>query len=122
MSETEDLIEQFQNLNIEQKQLIKDLIQELTITNNNNNTTNQQNTNSNHRNRRNRIPNSNFISSDRTTLAIGDRVQVLSTRKTGSYGGDIATVVKFNKKYVAIQLVKNDSRTQRDSKYLLFLP
>jgi len=120
MNEAEDLIQQFRNLNINQKQLIRDIVQELTSANENNNedSINQQENNNTRRNVR--IPRDDFISSDGTPLAIGDKVQILSTRKTGRYG-DTATIVKFNKKYVAIELDRNNSITQRDSKYLRYL-
>ena len=117
MDETEDLVRQFEGLNIEQQQLVRDLIREITSNNNN------IETNTDHRNqqeRPNRTPNDRFISSDGTALAIGDKVQILTTRKTGRYG-DTATIIKFNRKYVAVQLDRNNSITQRDSKYLIYL-
>lgn len=110
MSSDDELIELFQRLNIEQRQLIRDVIEEIINTE----TTEVRTT------QRDRITNPQFVSSDGTELAIGDRVQILSTRKTGRYG-DFATIVKFNKKYVAIILEKNQSQTQRDSKYLRYI-
>jgi len=118
MDETEDLVRQFEGLNIEQRQLVRDLIREITANNNN------TETNTDHRNQdeqRDRFPNNKFISSDGTALSVGDKVQILTTRKTGRYG-DTATVIKFNRKYVAVKLDRNNSITQRDCKYLLYLP
>lgn len=67
-----------------------------------------------------RKPNFNFISANNCPLSIGDRVELLTTRVTGR-SGDLAIVIKFNKKYVAVELVHNKAVTQRASKFLAFI-
>ena len=120
MNEAEELIQQFRNLNINQQQLIRDIVQELTSANEDTDVNNTNQQDRDHTPRNTRIPRNDFVSSDGTPLAIGDKVQILSTRKTGRHG-DTATVVKFNKKYVAVELDRNNSLTQRDSKYLRYI-
>ena len=116
MNEAEELLQQFQNLSITQRQLVKDIVQELS----NNNENNDEAYTDIQERVQTRIPREDFVSADGTPLAIGDKVQILSTRKTGRYG-DTATVIKFNKKYVAVELDRNRSITQRDSKYLRYI-
>jgi len=115
MSNTEEIIRKFRNLNIHQQQLIDDLINEI------NNTNKEATVNTNTRSSANgdREPNYNFISSNGVALAVSDRVRLLNTRKTGRIG-DFATVTKFGKKYVAVELERNGSYTQRASKYLVY--
>ena len=107
MSNTESFIEKFQNLSISQKKLVTSLIEEIA-------TNNQQDTVDTNAHKE---PNPRFISSNGIELAKGDRVRVLTSRKSGNQG-DIATVQKFNKLYVAIKLIKNRTITQRASKHL----
>ena len=102
-----DLVQRIEKLSIHQKQLVSDLIDEIT-NNSEDNTDNKE---------RKRIGNPHFVTPNGTALAIGDTVKVLSNRKTGKHG-DLATIIKFNKTLVAIQLQKNGSHTQRASKYL----
>ena len=109
MSDTESFIEKFQNLNITQKRLVTDLIEEITSNNQQENTPIQPN--------QLRVINPKFVSFNGIQLAIGDKVRILNNRKSGKHG-DIGTVNKFNKIYVAIKLSKNRSITQRASKHL----
>ena len=116
MNEINSIIDKFEKLNIRQQQIVSDLIEELN---------NQQETDTDQqipirRGNTDRRENHNFISSNGQPLAIGDRVQLLTTRKTGRRG-ELARVTKFNKLYVAIRLERNDSITQRASKYLKFI-
>lgn len=114
MSDVEELIRKIQALNIQQRRTVSDLIETIT-------------SNETHipvsspsvlvSRRSDRITNNRFISSKGHPLAIGDKVRILNNRKTGK-SGDTATVLKFNKKYVALSLDKNRSYTQRDAKNL----
>lgn len=108
MSGIDDFIQKFNNLNISQQRLVSDLVEEITTKNE------EQNVVPTSVNRR---PNHKFISSNNIPLAIGDRVRVLNSRKTGKHG-DTAIVKKFNKLYVAIELDSNGSITQRAAKNL----
>ena len=67
-----------------------------------------------------RKPNHHYISEDGVPLAIGDRVEIRTTRKVGREG-DIAQVQKFNRKYVAVTILRSGESTQRVSKYLRYL-
>ena len=51
---------------------------------------------------------------------IGDKVRILNNRKTGKKG-DIAHITKFNKKFIALKLDKNNSYPQRESKNIEFI-
>ena len=102
----DDLIERIKALNINQKELVSKLIDEIT-----------SDTVKTAPILTNQIVNHNLPTKEGTPLAIGDRVRILNNRKTGK-NGDIATIVKFNKIYVAIKLDKNRSHTQRSSKNL----
>ena len=112
MSDIDDLIQKIRNLNLQQQQLVTNIVDEIASSNTVP-TTHQVA-------RVSRAPNHAFISSNGLALSIGDRVRVLSSRKTGKYG-DTATIIKFNKTLVAIELHKNRSQTQRASKYLELL-
>ena len=107
MSDTQDIIERFQDLNINQQLQVANLISSFT-------TNNQRNSSEE------RVPNSRFVSSNNVPLAIGDTVRILNNRKTGKQG-DLAIVDKFNKLYVAIKLKKNNSIAQRAPKYLEYI-
>ena len=114
MSDVEELIRKVQALNIQQRQTVSDLIEAITS----NKAPIPVSSPSVLASRRsNRITNNQFISSKCHPLAIGDKVRILNNRKTGK-SGDTATVLKFNKNYVALSLDKNHSYTQRDSKNL----
>ena len=116
MESTEAFIAKFEALSIKQQQLVTEIVDELTENHSiGSKEDNKEHTNA-HR-RINRSANHNFISSNGIPLAIGDRVKLLSTRKTGKKG-DTAEIIKFNKLYVAVKLEKNRSVTQRASKYL----
>ena len=67
-----------------------------------------------------RWPNHNFISKYGVPLAVGDRVEIQTTRKVGREG-DIAEVDQFNRQYVAVTLLESGKSTQRTSKYLKFI-
>ena len=118
MENINDVITKLRNLNLDQQQLVAQLITEISATNTTNTPSSTQNSDKHFSNKRNANP--HFISSNGVALAIGDKVRILSNRKTGKYG-DLAEVIHFNKKYVAIQVVRNQSNTQRASKYLEFV-
>ena len=110
MDKLDDVIESLKQLRVDQQHLVSNLIEELST----NNQTRYISANNN------RIPNSSFISNNNIPLSIGDTVRVLNSRKTGKEG-DNATILKFNKLYVAIRLTKNGSITQRASKNLEYI-
>ena len=107
MDDIEELVQKIYSLNIQQQQLVTDLVDEISASNQ----LSPQPP---------RHCNNNFRSSNGTSLTIGDKVKILSSRKTGKYG-DTAVIIKFNKTLVAIELEENKSRTQRASKYLELL-
>lgn len=135
-NEEEDIIARLQNLTIHQRRIIREIIEELegnTPPSAERETQDQQGTAAPIREARDstlgpnsgirrlaRQPNFAFISSDGTALALGDRVRILTTRRTGR-AGDIAVITQFNRSYVAIKLLRNDSPTQRASFNLVFI-
>ena len=118
MDNINEVIDKLQNLKLDQQQLVVKLINEISATNTDTKASASRNTSDCIRNERERNP--NFKSTNGVSLAIGDRVRVLSNRKTGKQG-DLAKVIKFNRIYVAIELERNQSRTQRASKYLEYI-
>ena len=118
MDNINEVISKLHNLKLEQQQLVAKLITEISASNQDYKA--PSNRKRNDRNKSKRYENPHFISSNGVALAIGDKVRILSNRKTGKYG-DLAEVIHFNKKYVAIQVVRNQSNTQRASKYLEFV-
>ena len=122
MTDLEDLISKISTLSINQQRIVAEVVDEIR----------QENANSGAAIRGTEIgpntgvrllprePNQKFISSNKVKLAIGDRVEVLTTRKTGREG-DIAEVTVFNRLYVGIRLLGNGAKTQRASKYLRFI-
>ena len=112
MSNIDELVQKIRNLNLQQQQLVTNLVDEIASSDTSDTlSTRTQVT------QVTRTQNVFFVSSNGAALSIGDKVRVLNTRKTGKHG-DIATIVKFNRTLVAIQLRKNKSHTQRASKYL----
>ena len=106
MSEIDELIAKTRKLSIHQRQLVLNLIDELT--------TKQDQGRINNRERNTTDRESNrFTCSKGRSLKIGDRVLILNNRKTGKRG-DTARITKFNKTLVALVLDKNGSYTQRD--------
>ena len=89
----DNLIERIKSLNIHQKQLLSKLIDKIASDTNNNTSTRSVS----------RVANPHFVTSKGISVAIGDTFQVLNNRKTGK-NGDIVTIVKFNKTFIAIQL------------------
>lgn len=104
MSDIEELVKKIESLNLQQRRTVSDLIESIIA----NEAPPRSPT---------RITNPLFTSANGFHLAIGDRVVILNNRKTGK-AGDTAVVLKFNKKYVALSLEKNQSHTLRDAKYL----
>ena len=121
--EIDQLVQRIQKLDLNQQRIINELIDELIEDTNNVKTDNARGTvvgpNTGIRTQR-KLPNHNFISKDGVPLSVGDRVEVLTTRKVGR-SGDIAQIDQFNKKYVAITILASGRSTQRDSKYLNFI-
>ena len=116
MDQTEELIKKLQNLSIEQQQLVNELIDELSNKSKNKSPPKVSSINSNLAISKSALR----TSSNGVLLKIGDKVRILNNRKTGKVG-DLATVLKFNKKYIALQLDRNGSHTQRDPKHLEFV-
>ena len=116
MPHVDDIIEKFQRLNLEQKHLVEQLIDEIS----HNPDTLQHTPVTTRHTSEERRGNSSFISANGIALAPGDKVRIITSRKTGK-SGDIATITKFNKKFVAVKLDRNGSDTQRASKYLEFI-
>ena len=119
MNDINDVIAKLRKLNLEQQEQVAHLINDISESNHKKNQSATRKANSHERTTRDANP--HFISSNGIALARGDKVRVLSNRKTGKYG-DIATVLRFNKTYVAIQLERNRSNTQRAPKYLEYIP
>ena len=110
MRDISSIIEKFNNLNIEQQQLVSNIIEEITVSNQNH--TNVTNTP--------RTANHGFISNNNISLSIGDKVKLRTSGKTGKRG-NTARVHKFNKLYVAIKLENNGSITQRAARKLEYI-
>ena len=115
MSSIDDIAQKFQHLNIDQKQIVTKLIEELSAKpyNNSPSTTNLHHTGIN----RSIEHDNKFISASGKTLATGDTVQILTNGRTGKTG-DSATIQRLNKKYVAVKLHRNSSTTHRAAKNL----
>ena len=117
------LIERIQKLDLNQRRIINELIDELADEPQNRSNRAVRGTavaaNVGIRTQP-RVPNHNYISANGVPLSIGDRVEIKTSRKVGR-SGDIAEVSKFNKKYVAITVLSSGRSTQRDSKYLDFI-
>lgn len=105
----DELIEQIQNLTIQQQQLVTDLVQELQRSNNPNENTATALYKSDTTVSR--------VDCDGNRIVVGDKVEILTTRRTG-HRGDTATVVKFTREYTTVQLDRNGSETNRMSKHL----
>ena len=117
----DDLIQRIHQLDINQKRIISELVDELVDEDRSASTARGAAVAPNIGIRTQpRRQNHNFISGNGTPLAIGDRVEILTTRKVGR-AGDIAEVQKFNKKYVAVTILASGRSTQRDAKYLDFI-
>ena len=118
--EIDQLISRISKLDLNQQRIISELVDELTE----DNSAEKRRAHSIGPNvgvhSQPRIPNHNFISEDGIPLAVGDRVEIQTTRTVGKYG-DIAEVTKFNKSYIAISVLRNGRNTQRASKYLKFV-
>ena len=111
MSDTEDLIRKIQKLSIHQKQIVINLVEDLSTKENQFQSTERVTTSQDKSK-----PPSNTTSNG-VKLSTGDKVCILNNRKTGK-AGDIVTIIKFNKKYIALQLDRHGSYTHRDHKYL----
>ena len=116
----DQLISRISKLDINQQRIISELVDELAEDSKNGGTRGHTIAPNTGARARPRVPNYNFVSKDGTPLAVGDRVQIQTSRKTGKYG-DIAEVTQFNKSYVAITILDTGASTQRASKYLQFL-
>ena len=107
--EHNELIEKLQSLSIEQQQLVQDLVDQLVKTNDDNrDTVNATYTSE---------TNIDRIDNQGNTLSIGDKVEILTTRRTG-IRGDTAVIVKFTRRFTEVKLDRNGSPTHRRSKYL----
>ena len=67
-----------------------------------------------------RQPNLAFRDSIGLPLALGDRVSINNMRRTGT-AGDLAEIVKFNRIYVAVKVLRTGSSIQRSSANLTFI-
>ena len=116
MPNLDDIVAKLKTLSLDKQHQVEHLIDQLhsPVDNNINNTTTETSA-------RNETENTNFISSNGIALAIGDRVKILTNRKTGKIG-DKAKVIHFNKIFVAVKLDKNSSITRRASKNLKHIP
>ena len=111
MSNIDDIVKNFQRLNLEQQQTVSRLIEALGSEDHNNPPPSRSNRITG------RQRNSPFISATAATLAIGDTVRIITHGKTG-HNGDIAIVQKINKTLVAVKLQRNGSITHRAAKNL----
>lgn len=67
-----------------------------------------------------RAPNYQFVDNTGTALALGDRVKILNTRRTGRIG-DIAEITSFNKVFVAFRVRRTGTIGQRSSFNLQYI-
>ena len=104
-------VAKFQKLNINQQQLVVNIVDKIAENQSNDKGGDFEIINDNSTNQT-RIVNHNFIGSEGTPLAIGDQVEILTSRKTGRKGVT-AQIMKFNKTYVTIKLEKNRNETQQ---------
>ena len=121
-SELNELINRIAKLDINQQRILRELVDELVEDTATPDTEERDSTiapNTGVRKQK-RIPNHNFISKNGIPLAIGDRVEITTTRKVGR-AGDIAQIVQFNQKYIALTILASSKATQRAGKYVNFL-
>ena len=119
-SNIDDLITRISSLSLRQQRIISDVVDEIA----------QQEVNPTTRGNEiapntgvrllPRVENPKFVSKNHIPLSVGDRVEILSSRKVGTTG-DIAEVEVFNKLYVGVRLLHSGKSTQRASKYLRFI-
>ena len=134
MNNVDDLVEKFNNLSIQQRRAFLNRINEndrevITTAQEIATGTNSTTTRIPERNHPNQIQSNSarrtdiektYISANGIEIEVGDEVVILNSRKTGKEG-DQGTVVKINKKYVAVKLRKNKSVTQRAGKNLVVI-
>ena len=114
MSDIDNLIQKIHTLNIQQRKTVSEVIEAITSCES---TTVEPKVIPTISTKPKRVVNDLFISSNGAALAVGDKVIILNNRKTGKKG-DTAVITKFNKKFVALILTRNQSYTQRDAKNL----
>ena len=123
MSDIKELVSKINSLNIRQKRIIEEIVDEIIVqeeaqpTRDARGSTVAPNTGIHTLPRQ---PSNRFITEQGVPLAIGDRVEILTTRRTGREG-DIAEVQQFNRLYVAVRLLRNGANMQRAAKYLRFI-
>ena len=123
MSDINNLITKISTLSLRQQCIIKDVVDEISQEENAEASGNRRGTQlgANQGVRLlPRVPNSKFVSKNHIPLAVGDRVEILTTRRVGR-SGDIAEVEVFNKLYMGIRLLENGASGQRAAKYLRFI-
>ena len=80
MDSTNELVEKFHNLSLQQQQLVLNLVDEIANSSNNNTSvieTSKYKT---------RDTNSKFKSANRTSIRVGDEVEILNNRNLGEQG------------------------------------
>ena len=113
--EIEELIDRINRLTVSQQQHIVNIIdqaeQSITQDHHDRNTVATETTH------HNTTPSRTSSSSVEKPFIVGERVRILNSRQTGKKG-DIAEIVKVNKRYLTLRLEKNKSQTCRDPKYV----
>ena len=124
MSDIEQLVNKIQNLDIHKRQLVSNIVNELSTTSRSSSSAPPPRSSLVAPNigvrTHPRKPIHNYVSQDGVPLAIGDRVEIQTTRKVGSEG-DIAEINQFNRKYIAVTILHSGKSTQRASKYLKYI-
>ena len=105
MSNIDELIEKTKRLNLHQRQLVANLIDEIT---------NREESAPSRVKVESKDKDCRFTCSKGHPLKVGDTVCILNNRKTGKRG-DLAKITQFNRTLIAQKLEKNGSYTQRDN-------
>lgn len=130
MEDEQELIQSLRQLSINQQRLIKEVVAQLVAQERTSGTEavdRQPRTvrgstlGTNHGIRRlPRATNQQFLDVDGKALALGDRVELLNSRRTGKTG-DIGEVTKFNHSFVAFRVLRTGTIGQRASFNLRFI-
>lgn len=125
----DELITNLSKLTIHQRRLISEVVVELLQQDEQQESTTAQVTNDSRGStlgpnlgsrRLPRAPNHQFVDTNSVPLSIGDRVEILNSRRTGKTG-DIGEVTRFNRTFVAFRVARTGSIGQRASFNLRFL-
>ena len=120
MSDINNLIAKLSELSVRQQRIIEDIVDEISNQDENQTQRGAQIAPNQGVRLLPRQPNYKFVSKNCIPLAIGDHVEILTTRRVGR-NGDLAEVEVFNKLYVGVRIISSGVPTQRASKYLRYI-